>query len=401
MRSTNDGPSFWLARPTPPIEADVVIVGGGLVGLSTAWWMSRLLRDTSKRVLLLEAGGLAGRASGRNAGFLLTGSAEPYTRFAAEAGEDRAFAFWQLSYDNRELVRAELLDGGIVDAEFVPEGSWIASLDQEAQTRELRESAERLLAKGFFGGEQGLRWVEGDELRRASGSDRLGGALHQPRDGGIDPVRLARGLASTAQAQHDGLELRTGVRVRTLEPTNDGRVHLHTESGEVIAERVVLALNAYAPQLLSHLDGVVRPVRGQVLATAPQARLLPGVWYIDDGFQYLRQLPDGTLILGGCRNVAPEEEVGYEETPNPKIQVALDTFLRDAFPRLAEAPVVRRWAGIMAWTDTGLPEIGDVPGVPGALYAAGMNGHGLSLGFVTGRYLARRALGEDVGELVP
>ncbi|HEV7515808.1 MAG TPA: FAD-dependent oxidoreductase, partial [Thermoanaerobaculia bacterium] len=58
-----------------------------------------------------------------------------------------------------------------------------------------------------------------------------------------------------------------------------------------------------------------------------------------------------------------------------------------------------RWAGTMAFTADGLPCIGTVPEIPAALYAAGMNGHGMSLGFATGRYLARRVCGEDLPPL--
>src|SRR6185369_9031299 len=112
-------PSFWLARsPCAGIEeVDVAVVGGGIVGLSTAYWLGR----AGRRVVLLEAGSLAGRASGRNAGFLLTGSAEPYTALAASAGETAARRFWEVSRENRELLRAEVLDPLRIDCEFVPE----------------------------------------------------------------------------------------------------------------------------------------------------------------------------------------------------------------------------------------------------------------------------------------
>lgn len=372
-------PSFWLSRRRPPQHLEYAVVGGGLVGLSTAYWLAR----AGHRVTVLEAGNLAGRASGRNAGFLLTGSAEPFVTLAKAVGEEAALGFWRLSRENRDLLRAELLDPGLVECEFVAEGSWIAALDDDEQVGLLRASAERLEAAGFE-----LRWVEGEELRRASGSKRLGGALHQPRDGGLDPVALARGIATAG-----GFEVRTGLRIRGLEPCSEG-IRLTADGGDLVARRLVVAVNAYAPALLPHLAGTVRPVRGQMLATAPGPRPLSGVWYIDDGFQYLRQLPDGTVLLGGCRQVALEEEVGFREEPNPKVQAELDRFLEDAFPGLAGREVVRRWAGIMAFTDEGLPRVGEVPDIPGAFFAAGLSGHGLSLGFALGRHLARCAAGE-------
>jgi gamma-glutamylputrescine oxidase len=273
-----------------------------------------------------------------------------------------------------------------VDCDFTPEGSWTAAVaDKPEQEAALRESAEILAGLGFD-----LEWREAVEVRRVSGCDRLGGAIFQPRDAGLHSVKLCRGIARLIEGA--GGEVRTGFPVRALEPAGD-RVLLISDAGQVIAERVVLTVNAYAPALLPHLAGEVRPVRGQILATAPAPRDLPGVWYVNDGFEYLRQLPDGTFLLGGCRWCAVEAEVGYLETPTAKVQGELESFVRDYFPRFAKLPIVHRWAGTMAFTPDGLPRTGDVPGIPGASYFAGFNGHGMSLGFVTGRQLAARALG--------
>jgi glycine/D-amino acid oxidase-like deaminating enzyme len=357
-----------------------------LVGLSTAYWLAREKTLGEQDVAVLEAGGIGQRASGRNAGFLLTGSAEPLVELAKVVGEETALRFWELSRENRELLRRELLDdngagGPRVNCEFLPEGSWIATLDDPAAQAVLEASASRLEAAGFE-----MRWVEGRELERASGSQGLGAALYQPRDGGLDPVALTHGITRVG-----GFPVHTGVRVRSLE-AEGSRVRLVADGGDWLAERVVVAVNAFAPELLPHLRGAVRPVRGQMLATEPGERPLRGVWYIEDGYQYLRQLSDGTLLLGGCRHHDRDREVGFAETPTETIQNALDEFLQDRFPGFAGRRVTRRWAGIMAFTDNGLPRVGSVPEVPGAIYAAGFNGHGLSLGFAAGRHLARCAI---------
>jgi glycine/D-amino acid oxidase-like deaminating enzyme len=379
-------PSLWLARARRVEEVEIAVVGGGIVGLSTAWWLAR----AGKRPVLLEADAVAAHASGRNAGFLLTGSAEPFLRLAAEVGEEPARRFWEVSRDNRELLRAEILDRRKVECDFLPEGSWLAALAGAEQEEELRQSAERLAALGFE-----LEWREARDVRRASGSDRLGGAIFQPQDAGLDPVALCRGLAGLLVAA--GCEVRAGARAfglgRGPGPAGGG-VELRLAGGMVRAERAVIALNAYSPALLPHLAGTIQPVRGQILATAPAPRDFHGVWYMNDGYEYARQLGDGTFLLGGCRWTARDQEVGYLEAPTATVQAALDRFRAEAFPRFAHLPVVRRWAGTMALTADGLPLIGEVPGVPGALYAAGLNGHGMSLGFAIGRHLARRLLGD-------
>ncbi len=379
-------PSLWLRRHPRRRDVPFAIVGGGLVGLSTAYW----LKKAGAAPLVLEAGPIGGRASGRNAGFLLTGSAEPFRRLAQQIGRDRALAFWRMTAENRELLRKELLDGDRIDCDFLPEGSWIAALDTPESVAELRGSTEDLKAEGLD-----LQWVEGEALAAASGSRRLGGAIFQPRDGGLHPVKLTQGIVEAGD-----LEVLTGARVRELD-SDTGGVLLRCDSGDVRAERALVAVNAYLPSLIPRLAAEVRPVRGQMLATKPLPRALKGVWYIDDGFQYLRQLADGTVVLGGCRDEAVEEEVGYAERPTQRVQKALERFLGEFFPAFSGASVVHRWAGTMGFSQDGLPCIGEVPGLSAALYAAGLTGHGLSLSFILGRYLAQRLMGEISEPFLP
>jgi len=377
---------FWFTRRRVRRELPIAVVGAGLVGLSTAYWLAK----SGHRPVILEATRVASGASGRNAGFLLTGSAEPYLRLAQQVGEERAIAFWQRTAENRELLRRECLDDSTVRCDFLQEGSWIAALDEAEKVEELKKSAEALSAAGLS-----MEWVEGAALRRASGSNHLGGAIYQRQDGGLDPVQLCQGLV-----QAGGFEILAGTSVQGLEAEAKG-ARLRCEGGDFLAERVVLTLNAYLPSLVPELGEKIAPVRAQMLATEPGERPLKGVWYVDDGFQYLRQLQDGTILLGGCRNAAFEEELGFDLTPTQAVQGALEDFLSRVFPHLAGRAIRHRWAGTMAFTADGFPRIDTLPSVPNTLYAAGLTGHGLSLSFILGRYLARRALGEEVEEFLP
>ena len=171
-------PSLWLSRGHDTEAAETVVVGAGIVGLSTAYWLTR----SGRRPLVLDADGIASHASGRNAGYLMTGTAEPYLRMARAIGEAAALRLWELSSENREMLRGELLDAGKVDCEFTPEGSWIAAMAEHAeQERELRESGERLAALGLQ-----LEWREAGrgapgERQRSPGGSPLPAARRRPR----------------------------------------------------------------------------------------------------------------------------------------------------------------------------------------------------------------------------
>ena len=370
-------------------------MGGGIVGLSAAYWLAKS-SGAGRRPLLLEAGHLAGRASGRNAGFLLTGSPDPYNDLEKAVGAEAARAFWELTRENRELLRGELIDSGRVECDFVGEGSWLAAVETEeggaaAEIEALRASGERLAELGFE-----VEWHEGPDVARAAGTPGVRAAIHQPRDGGLDPVLLCRGIAAAG-----GFEVRTGAWVHRLEPRADGRIEIVADGGNVVAERVVVALNAYAAALIPRLASKIRPVRGQMVASEPVERFVSGVWYLNRGFEYVRQLRDGTVLVGGGRQASRATEIGYLEYPTAGVQGSLETFVRAAYPPLHDKALVRRWAGVMAFTQDGMPLAGEDPGMPGLFYAAGFNGHGMSLGFVTGRWLARRALGETGEPLLP
>jgi glycine/D-amino acid oxidase-like deaminating enzyme len=185
-----------------------------------------------------------------------------------------------------------------------------------------------------------------------------------------------------------------GTRVERLEPTGGGVRLVLAGGGAVEAGRVLVAANAYLPALVPELGAVVRPVRAQMLATAPVAPVLPVPVYSHDGFYYARQTADGRVLLGGARHLHEAGEVGHEDATTPALQADLEAYLRAHVPGAAGAPVERRWSGTMGFSPDGLPVLGDVPGVPGAVYAAGFTGHGMGYGLRFGRLAARRLLGE-------
>ena len=103
--------------------------------------------------------------------------------------------------------------------------------------------------------------------------------------------------------------------------------------------------------------------------------------------RYWRRLASGALLLGGCREVAPEQEQTTNAVPTARIQAALDRFL-EAELGMAAA-VTHRWAGIMGFSRDGLPLVGAVPGADGVFVCGGYAGHGMGFAVHAARTLVR------------
>src|SRR2546426_6180897 len=127
-----------------------------------------------------------------------------------------------------------------------------------------------------------------------------------------------------------------------------------------------------------------------MLATAPlRHRILTRPVYAHRGFRYWRQTVDGRVLVGGWRDLAPDEEGGEDEALNERIQGALDAFLRDAG---IAAPVTHRWSGIMGFSHDGLPYVGRRQG--GVFLCAGFTGHGMGFAFAAAELMASLIAGE-------
>lgn len=356
--------------PGQPPEADVVIVGAGLGGSWLAYW----LRDSGLRVILVDAGQPATGASGRNAGFLLGGTADLYSTVVERMGRPAAQSLLALSQSNREIVEqlAQETPGGF---QYQGSGSYYLSGPNEAEA--VRRTVSLLQEDG-----EPADIVTPEQLPSSLRGLGMNPAAYFPKDGALHPAQLVSWLLS--QAQQAGVAVYGDTAV-TRVVHSEREVDLMTTHGPIRARQVVLTANAWLPELAAELRDIVVPVRGQVLATTPLPPLLDAPAYADEGYLYWRQRPDGVLIVGGYRNLAPDDETGYALRLHPAIQEALEDLAR----RIAGGPVgiTHRWAGTMAFTPDRLPLVGALR--PRVLVAGGYSGHGVALTGAVGRLLAR------------
>jgi len=380
--------SIWLANaPVQPARptltgthtADVVVIGAGICGTSTALALAHEGVD----VVWLEAGRVAFEATGRNAGFILQGTAERYDRAVALMGRERARTVHALSIENHHRIARTIQQHGL-DCGYRMRGSLqLAGTPREED--ELRTSAAWLAEDGF----EAEVWSAA-QLPPALASRGYRMGVFLPADGELDPVRFIRGAAHIATQQ--GVRLFENSPVQALHAPAPGDVAVHTAGGTVHAQLAVVCTNAKAGQLLGLCAHTVDPVRGQMLATAPAPKgTFPIPIYADHGYDYWRQLPDGRIVLGGWRNLDPSAEVGHTDVLHATIQDRMTAFVR-SFPGLENLPIEHRWSGTMGFSRDGLPLVGPAPGAPGALVGAGFTGHGFGFAWRSGEALARVVL---------
>src|SRR2546430_3932996 len=350
--------SIWLDEIAPDdyprldedTSADVAIVGAGIAGVATAYHLSR----GGAKVVVLDARAVAEAASGLNAGFLLAGVGENFVAAARRYGEDRALRIWRFTRHNQELVRA-IVERERIACDLAWNGSAQIAGDDE-EWAEVRESADRLKKEGVR-----VRLTE----------DRA--AIYED-DGELHPVRYVRALAGAAVAT--GARIHDGTRAIAVTKNE-----VRTDRARVRAGAVVVCVNAYSPHLVPLR---VRPVRGQMLATAPVARrIFERPAYANRGYRYWRQRADGSLLVGGWRDTAVEEEVGGEERTTPRIPQQLEGLLRE---HCADAKVTHRWAGTMGFSHDALPYVGRLDS--GVFVNAGFTGHGMAFATATGELVA-------------
>ncbi len=342
--------------------ADVVVVGGGIVGASCAFWLVERGAD----VVLLESGRVGREASGVNAG----GVRQQGRALAEMPLALGAVSVWA---DLEARLGAPLQYERCGDLR-------IAETETDAQR--VRDLAADERAAGLT-----LEWVEGPALRSlvpALGPSVLGGVFCAT-GGQANPLLVAPAFGR--RARDLGARVWEHSPVRAL--CRDGQgFALDTPNGRVTAARLVLAAGAWTPGLAAQL-GVAVPIdvsTPQMTATVPLPRVLGVVLLGASRRLSMKQMPSGAVLVGGGRR-GWGDLATRERGP---VEASVRLAARDAvavLPVLARAETTRVWVGLEGLTVDGLPVIDCL--LPGrAWVAAGFCGHGFAIGPVVGQLLA-------------
>ena len=407
----------WAGQPpspaTCPGKADVVIIGGGIVGVSTAWFLAQ----AGIQVVLCEKGFIAGEQSGRNWGWvriqgrdprevpMMLDSLETWRTMADAIGEDVGYNEGGCLYSARD------------EKELAGFDSWMDVARQHGINSRIISSEE--LATHV--GDAASRWK---------------GALFTASDGRAEPHKAGPALARAAARL--GATIMTGTAVRGIS-TAAGRVSgVVTEHGEIRTSTVLCAAGAWSSMFCRSL-GIAVPqleVRGTVARTAPGKLPLEGNFFDSDIGIRRRQdggytVAHGSILDHGitpstlryCFKFLPalrrelgvlrvrigrdfmdelrmptrwalDEPSPFESRrvlnpdPCPKVLAGIRKKLASSLPTLANVEFVEAWAGMVETSPDVVPIIGAQDELPGFYLATGFSGHGFGLGPGAGKALA-------------
>ena len=417
----------WSSPPEPPATvpeaADIVVIGAGIVGISTAWFLARQGID----VAVCEKGHVAGEQSGRNWGWvrqqgrdtrelpMIVESLRIWRQLGDAIGEDVGFREQGILYlidDDRQLERY---------------AAWIKAAD----------------AYGI-----GTRLIEGKELQGLvrGATAKWRGALYTASDGRAEPHRATPALARAAA--REGAAILTGCAVRGIE-SSAGRVSaVVTEHGTIRTSTVLCAAGAWTSMFCRSL-GITVPqlrVRGTVARTAPAntvvcdgsmaggrvalRRRLDGGYTLAHGTTLVHPITPSTIRFGPRflpaarmerRNLrlslgapfleewstpkrwpldgrSPFETCRVlDPRPDERILKQIRRNTDALFPDLAGVPIVESWAGMIEMTPDVVPVIDQADALPGFFVATGFSGHGFGIGPGAGKAIAGLLTGGGSG----
>jgi glycine oxidase len=356
---------------------DVLVVGGGILGLGTALELLRL----GRRPRVIERGEPGQEASGRGAGIL--------SPAGAQVDGDPMSALRRLSRAQWSVWRPELEDGGH-SIGYVASGGLTLAADPAAAEALRARSAEAARA------EPGAVFWGPAVLRREEPllSERIAGALFHPEEHQVENRLVMAALER--RVRHLGGVLTANTPVVSLLRRGDRVTGVHVADGTAIeAEAVVVAAGAWSAPLLGGI-GVrlpVRPVKGEILSVRAPGRLR-FVASGRDGF-YSAPKQDGRVLIG-----ATEVEGGFDPAVTVGGLAKLTAFALEMYPRIGDLPVERSWSGFRPALPDGLPALGGGGMPDGLLVATGHFRSGVLLAPGSARVVAELAVGRPAREVL-
>ena len=375
--------------------ADIVVIGGGVVGCAVVQHLTRLL-EPSTRIVLLDRGPVAGATSGSCMGHLMV-----------TPDDAQAYAFTKTSVELWRELHDEV--GGF---DYNPTGAlYLADTDEDA-------ALFPVLQRQFADQGDAATVLDPPALRELEPglADDLPGALFYPGDGVVLPMLACGAMLRAARRRNPNVEVRPFCEVLGIARERGRVAGVATAAGPIAAGVVVNAAGVWAPALhallgepslpihpragnLAITGHHVSPIRTQLLEIS-YLRFAHGAAKVDPtgsgdpGGHAVNMQPQTN---GGCLIGSTRQFRGMDRTLNRELLHRSLARARRYAPAIADAPIVRTWVGLRPYSIDGRPLIGPWPQVDGLWIAAGHEGLGISLAPITGLLLAQQLAGVEPG----
>lgn len=353
--------------------ADVIVIGSGVIGCAAAYYMAK----KGMSVLVLDQDESVGNGgSSRNGGGVRQSGRDP---------RELPLAIYGV-----ENVWPTLSDELGVDVEYHKEGN-LRLGKTETHKQILTGLTEKAVACGL-----NVRMIDAEEVRKINPylSEEVTCASWCPTDGHANPLTTTLGFYKNARAL--GVVFHMGEKVVKLEKVHGKLRRVCTKTTVYEADQVLVAAG-YASRFLTQTVGIDVPMREELieaLVTEAEPKMFPQMLGTADADFYGHQTNHGSFVFGGATGM---ESTVLDNGTNRTSSLTAPCICRGIMkyvPKLADAKIVRTWAGYEDLSIDGIPVISKVEEVSGLLLACGFTGHGFGISPVVGQLLAQLAAGE-------
>lgn len=375
--------SIW-EKETFYAHQDVTIVGSGLVGLWSAFYLKK--KNPKLKITIVDRGIIPTGASTRNAGFACFGSLSEVVYDAHTMGREKMLQLVEMRYKGLERIK-KYFGKGNIDFEMCG-GYELYDFNDKVSSEQLQENIEYInsLFKTITSKKKTYKLV--DESIAAFGFGNTRHLVKNNLEGYLHSGKLLQGLLSRVQGM--GVQVFNQVEIKSFEKSAEEIELITNQPFTLSTKQLLICTNAFVKELLPVED--VIPARGQVLLTSPIEQLpWSGTFHSDEGFYYFRNLGK-KVLLGGARNKAFEDERTTDMATSQFIQSHLEQYLDEVvLPNFKGQYIIeQRWAGIMAFGSEKLPIVKQIQ--PNIFCCVRMSGMGVALAPVVSQQVAEMML---------
>ena len=359
-------------------SCDLIVIGAGIVGYSTALHFKR--SNPEAKVLILERGLLPSGASSKNAGFACFGSP---TELADDLQRFDASTVWDTVALRLEGLRylEEIIGSKNMDLQI--NGSWDLIREDEADIQKeiLEYLPEFNVALEKISGEKNV-YSWDDQVDSKFGFNGILGGFNNRLEGQIDTSQM--NAVYYQRVIDEGISVLFGIEAQHIQSSGN-QVIVQSQFGEITAGKVAICTNGFAKQFLPEDD--IAPARAQVLITHPIENLpFEGTFHYQQGYYYFRNI-DGRVLLGGGRNLDFEGETTTNISTSDAIQESLKALLSEVILPDTPFAIDHSWAGIMGVGATKKPIVKEIQS--NVYCGVRLGGMGVAIGSLVGKQLAQ------------